>query len=139
MDIILIGAGGHAFSCIDVIESDGRFRIAGLVGTDKELHQRVCGHEVIATDKDLHRLASEYRYALVTVGQVKSSESRRRLFEDARAAGFELPVIVSPHAHVSQHALIGDGSIIMYGAMLNADARVGTNCIINSHAITDCP
>ncbi len=137
MDIILIGAGGHTSSCIDVIESDGRFRIAGLIGTDKELHQRVCGHEVIATDKDLHRLASEYRYALVTVGQIKSAESRRRLYEEARVAGFELPAIVSPHAHVSRHARIGDGSIIMYGAMLNADARVGANCIINSHALVE--
>jgi hypothetical protein len=73
MDIILIGAGGHAASCIDVIESDGRFRIAGLVGTAKELHQRFCGYEIIATDSDLQRLAREYRYALVTVGQIKSA------------------------------------------------------------------
>lgn len=137
MDIVLLGAGGHAASCIDVIESDGRFRIVGLVGMEKELHQRVCGHEVIATDNDLQALATEYRLALVTLGQIKSAESRRRLYERARAAGFELPVIVSPHAHVSPHARIGEGSIIMYGVMLNADARIGANCIINSHAIVE--
>jgi N,N'-diacetyllegionaminate synthase len=137
MDIILIGAGGHAASCIDVIESDGRFRIAGLVGTDKELHQRICGYEVIGTDSDLQALSVEYSRALVTVGQVKSAESRRRLYEQARAAGFELPVIVSPHAHVSSHARIGEGSIIMYGAMLNAGACIGANCIINSHALVE--
>lgn len=137
MDIVLLGAGGHATSCIDVIESDGRFRIVGLVGTDKDLHQRVCGYEVIATDDDLQALSAEYRHALVTVGQVKSAESRRRLYAKARAAGFELPVIVSPHAHVSPHARIGEGSIVMYGAMLNADAQVGVNCIINSHALVE--
>jgi sugar O-acyltransferase (sialic acid O-acetyltransferase NeuD family) len=137
MDIILIGAGGHAASCIDVIESDGRFRIAGLVGTAKELHQRFCGYEIIATDSDLQRLAREYRYALVTVGQIKSAESRRRHFNEAREVGFQLPVIVSPNAYVSQHARVGEGSIIMYGAMLNADARVGANCIINSHALVE--
>lgn len=42
-DIVLIGAGGHASSCIDVIEAEDRFRIAGLVGTDAELHQHLCG------------------------------------------------------------------------------------------------
>ena len=31
-EIILIGAGGHALSCIDVIETHGLYRIAGLVG-----------------------------------------------------------------------------------------------------------
>ena len=30
-DILLIGSGGHARACIDVIEQEGRFRIGGLV------------------------------------------------------------------------------------------------------------
>jgi len=29
--LLLIGGGGHYRSCIDVIEQDGRFRIAGIV------------------------------------------------------------------------------------------------------------
>lgn len=137
MDIILIGAGGHAASCIDVIESNGSFRIAGLVGMDEELHQRVCGYEVIATDRDLQALAAEYRYALIAAGQIKSAESRRRLYALAREAGFEMPAIVSPHAYVSAHASIGEGSIVMYGAMVNAEARIGVNCIINSDALIE--
>lgn len=136
-DIILIGAGGHATSCIDVIESEGRFRIAGLVGLKSELHQRLCGYEVIASDDALNELAKEFHCALITVGQIKSGESRFRLYQQACEAGFEMPVIVSPHARVSNHAAIGPGSIIMYGALVNANARVGSNCIINSHALVE--
>lgn len=136
-DIVLIGAGGHAASCIDVIESEGRFRIAGLVGMKSELHQRLCGYEVIATDEVLHDLAKEYRYALITVGQIKSCESRLRLYHQACQVGFEMPVIVSPYAHVSKHASVGPGSIIMYGALVNANAKVGNNCIINSLALVE--
>ena len=29
--IILIGGGGHALSCIDVIESEKKFKIVGIV------------------------------------------------------------------------------------------------------------
>lgn len=136
-DIVLIGAGGHAASCIDVIESEGRFRIAGLVGVASELHQRLCGYEVIATDEELRELAKEYQCALITVGQIKSGEGRIRLYQKACEAGFEMPVIVSPHARVSSHASVGAGSIIMYGALANANARVGSNCIINSHALIE--
>lgn len=136
-DIVLIGAGGHAASCIDVIESEGRFRIAGLVGMKSELHQRLCGYEVIATDDTLSELAKEYRCALITVGQVKSCESRLRLYHQACEAGFEVPVIVSPYARVSSYASVGPGSIIMYGAMVNANAKVGNNCIINSRALIE--
>lgn len=135
--ILLIGAGGHAMSCIDVIESEGRFEIAGLVGTETELGRKVAGYEVIATDKDLAGLASKVRHALVTVGQLKTSELRIRLYRDAHAAGFELPTIVSPYAHVSSHAKVGDGSIVMFGAMVNAGASVGANCIVNSRALIE--
>jgi hypothetical protein len=36
--VILIGAGGHAHACIDVIEQQGHYHIAGLVGIQKEMH-----------------------------------------------------------------------------------------------------
>ena len=136
-DIVLIGAGGHAASCIDVIETGGDFRIAGIVGMDGELNRRMCGYEVIATDKDLSKLASEYRYALITVGQIKSPENRIRLYRQARRAGFEFPCIGSAHAHISKHAHVGAGSIVMHGAVVNANARVGENCIINSRALIE--
>ena len=35
-EIILVGAGGHARSCIDVIELSGQYKIAGLVEKDKK-------------------------------------------------------------------------------------------------------
>ncbi len=136
-DIVLIGAGGHTASCIDVIESGGDFRIAGIVGMDEELNRRVCGYEVIATDRDLSKLAAEYRYALITVGQIKSAENRIRLYRQAREAGFEFPYIGSAHAHISKHAHIGAGSIVMHGAVVNANARVGENCIINSRVLIE--
>jgi sugar O-acyltransferase (sialic acid O-acetyltransferase NeuD family) len=136
-DIVLIGAGGHAASCIDVIEAQGGFRIVGLVGLEHELHQRYCGHEVIATDKDLRRLASEYGNALITVGQIQSPFTRISLFQKAREAGFSLPAVVSPCAHVSRHAQVGGGSIVMHGVVINANARIGGNCIINTRAVIE--
>lgn len=136
-EIVLIGAGGHAASCIDVIEAEGRFRIVGLVGTDADLHQRVCGHEVIATDTELRGLATQIRYALITVGHIKTAQRRIRLYEAALEAGFELPVVVSPHARVSPRAQVGAGTVVMFGALVNANARVGANCIINSRALVE--
>jgi N,N'-diacetyllegionaminate synthase len=136
-EIILIGAGGHAVSCIDVIESDGRFRIAGLVGLEEDLGQRICGYEVIASDNDLGKLASNYEYAIVTIGQIKSPKNRIYLYNLACSASFILPTIVSPEAYVSKYASIGAGTIVMHGATVNAKAILGENCIINSHSIIE--
>ncbi len=132
--LILIGAGGHAKSCIDVIEQHGQYEIAGLVGIEEELHTQQLGYTVIATDNELPEVAKEYQYAFITVGQIKSPDNRRRLYTQAARLGFQLPMIISPTAHVSRHATIGAGTIVMHGAIVNASARVGNNCIINTGA-----
>ena len=51
--ILLIGAGGHCRSCIDVIEQEGRWDIAGLVGQKDDIGASVLGYKVIASDADL--------------------------------------------------------------------------------------
>ncbi|WP_370653875.1 acetyltransferase [Undibacterium sp.] len=135
--LILIGAGGHARSCIDVIEQHGQYQIAGLVGLPEQRHTRQLGYIVIATDDGLDELVRSYPYALITIGQMQSSERRLRLYQQATQCGFQLPVIIAPTAHVSRHASIGAGSIVMHGAIVNAGARVGNNCIINSRALVE--
>lgn len=136
-NIILIGAGGHAHACIDVIEQYDQFRIAGIVGTSGEMHTRHLGYSVIATDADLPQLSKEYEYAFITVGQIMTPEIRIRLYQLGTEIGFKFPAIVAPTAHVSRHATIGDGTIVMHGAIVNAGARVGNNCIINTRALLE--
>ena len=135
--LILIGAGGHAHACIDVIEQHDQYRIAGLVGMPEEIHARHFGYSVIATDKDLPQLAKEYQYAFITVGQIQSPDSRIRLYRQATELGFQLPVIIAPTAHVSRHVTIGAGTIVMHGAIVNVGASVGINCIINTCSLLE--
>lgn len=135
--ILLIGGGGHCHSVIDVIEQEGRYQIAGIVDTAENLGKSVLGYPVIATDDQLLELYGKYQNAIVTVGQIKSSELRVRLFQQLKHIGFQLPVIVSPLAYVSKHAQIGDGTVVMHHALVNANARVGSNCIINSKALIE--
>ena len=135
--IILIGAGGHACACIDVIEQQGQFVIAGLVGRQNEVGLKHLGYSVIAADDDLVNLAKIYQYAFIAVGQIQSPDARIRLYQQAVQLGFQLPTVISPSAYVSCHALIGAGTIVMHGAIVNAGAKVGNNCIINTRALIE--
>ncbi|MBU2429838.1 MAG: acetyltransferase, partial [Proteobacteria bacterium] len=74
--IILIGAGGHAKACIDIIERDERFGIVGLVDKRESIVDNILGYKVIGTDDDLENLHLKYVYAFVTVGQIKTPEIR---------------------------------------------------------------
>lgn len=135
--LILIGAGGHARACIDVVDLQGDFAIAGLVGRRDELNTRHLGYEVVATDDELPALAHAYGYALVAVGQIRSPDTRIRLYQRVRELDWRLAVVVSPTAYVSKSAELGPGTIVMHGAVINAGAKVGSNSIVNSRALIE--
>lgn len=135
--ILLLGAGGHARSCIDVIEQEGRYTVGGLVGLPQEVGSHVLGYPVLGTDGDMPDLLPRFPRVLIAVGQIKSPEARMKLHTLLEAGGCSLPVIVSPRAYVSAHAKVGAGTIVMHGAVLNAGASIGRNCIINSRALVE--
>ena len=136
-EIILIGAGGHARSCIDVIELSGLFEIAGLVEKSKLNNQENLGYPIIGTDDDLQDLRQKYSHSLITVGQIKSPETRMRLYQLLKGMGYTLPIIISPRAYLSKHSQIGEGTIVMHDVMVNANARIGKNCIINNKVLIE--
>jgi len=135
--ILLIGAGGHARSCIDVLEEENQFEIAGLIEKGERISNNSLGYSVIGTDDDLKVLRKHYKNAIITVGQIKSPKIRIKLYQLLKELDFTLPVIVSPHAYVSKHAQIGEGSIIMHGVIINANAIIGNNCIINNKSLIE--
>jgi len=136
-EIILIGGGGHCKSVIDIIEQENKFTIAGIIDQPELLESKVFKYKVIGTDSDLHHLAQKYKYALITVGQIKSPDLRIKLFEVAQKNGFILPSIISPRAYVSKYASIDEGSVIMHDALINANTKIGKNCIINTKALIE--
>lgn len=134
--LILIGGGGHCVACIDVIEQEDKFEIAGIV--DKNAGSgMLLGYPILGSDDDLRELRSSYDYALITIGQIKSPSTRIRLFEYTKSLGFVIPMIISPRAYVSEHASIGEGTIIMHDALVNSRATIGCNCIINTKALVE--
>jgi len=135
--ILLIGAGGHARSCIDVLEKENQFEIAGLIEKGESISNESLGYPIIGTDDDLQVLRQQYKNALITVGQIKTPKVRIKLFQLLKKLDFTLPVILSPKSYVSKHAQIGEGTIIKHGAIVNANAKIGKNCIINNRTLIE--
>jgi sugar O-acyltransferase (sialic acid O-acetyltransferase NeuD family) len=135
-NLILIGGGGHCASCIDVVEQENKFTIAGIVDKDNST-KNLLGYPLLGCDDDLEKIRASFDYALITIGQIKSSAIRIRLFELTKSLGFILPAIISSRAYVSRHASVGEGTIVMHDALINARASVGNNCIINSKALIE--
>jgi len=135
--IILVGGGGHCISCIDVIEAENIYNIAGIIDIEKNVGKFILGYKIIGTDDMLIDLSKKYNNFLLTIGQIKTPEIRMKIFDKLTQLNVNLPVIKSPNSYISKHTQIGEGTIVMHGAKINADTRIGKNCIINTGAIIE--
>ena len=136
--LIIIGAGGHAKSCIDVIECEKKYKILGLV--DKNKIKKLGAYKILANDSSLDKIKILSKNAFIGIGQIKSANLRKKMFLKLKKIGFNLPVIKSPHSYISKNSSIGEGTIIMHGAYIGPNVKIGKNCIINnySHLEHDC-
>ena len=136
-EILLIGGGGHCRSVIDVIEQENKYKIAGIIDKKELIGQNILGYKIIACDDDLEYLFKIYKNALVTVGQIKSPKLRVKLFDILKTIGYNLPVIISPLAYVSNRSFIDEGTIVMHHALINTNVKIHKNCIINTKALIE--
>lgn len=131
-EIVLVGGGGHCRACIDVIEQENKFKIAGIVDVKERVGEKVLGYKIIAGDHELTKLTKSFGYFLITIGQIKSVDKRVEKFTLLKRYSASFPTIASPLAYVSKHAAIDEGSIILHGAIIGPGVRIGKNCIINT-------
>ncbi|EOX9826024.1 acetyltransferase [Campylobacter jejuni] len=134
-EILIIGSGGHARSCVDVIELEGKFTIAGFI--DNNMQIKATKYPLLGNDDDLKVLSKKYKNACIGVGQILTPEIRINIYDVLKTIGFKLPSIISPLSYVSKNAFIDEASIVMHHALVNTNAKVGKACIINSKALIE--
>ena len=130
-NLVLIGGGGHCISVIDIIEHENKFNILGILDSNTR-ENNILGYKILGGDNLIPKLVNENTYFLITVGQIKSFSIRKKIAKILIENNAKLATLISTLAYVSKHATIGEGSIIMNGAVVNAMSTIGKNCIINT-------
>ena len=135
--LILIGGGGHCASCIDVVEQEAKYRIAGIVEKDEIKSEKLLGYSYIGTDKMLDSLINKFKFAIITIGQIKNYTIREKMFCRLKELGANIPTIKSPYSYISKHSTFDEGTIILHDVIVNANVNIGKNCIINSKSLIE--
>ena len=129
-NLILVGGGGHCKSVIEVAESAG-YTILGIVDRPEELGKLVLDYKVIGVDDDIPQYVEKAEF-VITVGFIKNTARRIKLYNKVKEAGGKLATIVASTAHVSKYATLGEGTVVMHPAFVNAGAQIGNNVILNA-------
>ncbi|MDR1796632.1 MAG: acetyltransferase, partial [Clostridiales Family XIII bacterium] len=137
--IYIIGAGGFGREVADTIhEINARapeFRLEGFIDDDEARWGEVQNGIPIAGGIDWligqARGGAEPLYAVVTV----ADPGVRKKIVGRLEGHVQWANIISPLAHVTASAEMGEGNIMQHFSSLNSNARLGSHCIMNCNAI----
>ena len=78
-NIILIGAGGHAKSCIEIFHNLKDYRISYVL--DEKLEGKFLGYrKLIYNKKNLINIYKKIKNAFICFGQIKNLTTRKKIF-----------------------------------------------------------
>ena len=134
-NIILVGGGGHAKACLDIILSTNQYKILGYIDQNELLDTKF-GVTYLGKDEVISNYTGLSKF-LITIGQIKSPETRISMFQKLKTAGAKLATVISPYAIISNFSTIGEGTIVMHGVILQSNSTIGINCIINDNVLIE--
>lgn len=130
MGIYVFGAGGHAKVVLSTLLAAG-CAVEGLFDDDPcKLGTQVLGVRVLGTISEAQRMAPAS--GVLAVG---SNQARRDLA--ARLPGWEWIPVVHPHAYVDRSAVVGPGTVVFAGAVVQPEAKLGPHVIVNTGTNVD--
>lgn len=133
MSVLVVGAGGHARVCLEILEGSG-WAVSGCLSSDASAIAGL-GAQVLGLESELEaRVSAGARDVFVAVGD---NAARTEIGRRVLGAGGRLVTAVSPHAVVSSTAVLGAGSVVMPGAVINAGSVLGMLVIVNTNATVD--
>ncbi len=139
--IVVYGGGGHAKALIDLIRKLGMFNIVGILDDGLAAENQVMGVPVLGGAELLETLKERgLERAVNAVGGIGDMQSRVRVFERLRQAGFACPALVHPTAFVEESAQLAEGVQVFPHAYIGSDVEIGFGVIVNTAAVVshDC-
>ncbi len=135
-EVCIIGNGGHCRAILDVIASIKSYSIT-FGGSIKVT--RIIEDSRSLSKEDWDKLANEYQFFIIGVGQIKDPGPRIEISNEILLRGGKLVTLKAPEGdtYVSKTAALDEGTVIMHGVVVNTNARIGRNCIINTGAIIE--
>ncbi len=129
--LVLIGAGGHGKVVADAARGGGWSEIVFLDRSYPERRENGVW-PIVGSMTEISGLRAAGAALFLSIGD---NTTRARLWTELGMT--ESPTLIDPDAHVSAHARLGLGTLVVRGAAVNADVHVGRGVIINTGATVD--
>ena len=121
--ICLYGAGGHAKVILNILKSNG-ITVSEIFDDDFTVESLM---EIPVTHSEIH-------FPLII--SIGNNRIRKTIAEKINADLFS-PFLCDKSAIISDCASIGNGTVVMQGAIIQSSVKIGKHCIVNTGASVD--
>lgn len=137
-NIIIFGASGHGSVVLDCLKKEGEYTFIGYIDSFQKKGSQHNGYPILGSEYDLPYLIEKHRIfgGIVAIGD----NWTRKIIVDRLlkiAPNFKFISAIHPDSSVGMNVSIGKGTIIMPGAIINANSIIGDFCIVNTNASLD--
>ncbi len=130
--VVIFGSGGHGKVVLDIL-LESKVKVLGFLDDDKaKAGQKVCGYKILG--------GWEYikgkKNIAVALG-IGNNLVREKIFEKAKAAKVKVVCAIHPKSVVSSFVEMGEGVVIMAGAVVNPGVALEDGVVVNTSASVD--
>ena len=101
--IILLGAGGHAKACIDVIKSEKKYEIYGIINKkiEKKLDNFFDEYKILGDDSVLKNISKITNNVHLAIGMITNFNLRINIYKKILSNDLKVTKIISPLSYIS--------------------------------------
>ena len=128
--ILVIGNSNYTKVVINLIEDEGEFEIFGVIDCFN-IGNKFLNYDVVGTKKDIPRLLDENDiYGGVLA--IDNNWMRKEIYKRVQSicGEFNFITIIHPSAIIGKNVIIGRGSLVMAGVVINSDSQIGEFCLL---------
>ncbi|PFA18425.1 acetyltransferase [Bacillus cereus] len=130
--LLIIGASGHGKVVADIALKINKWQSIAFLD-DSESVKSSMSIEVIGKSADAFNYVDDYDF-FVGIG---NNSIRERIQSKLESEGASLPTLIHPSAVIGEQVELGEGTVVMAGAVINCCTTIGKGCIINTGSTID--
>ncbi|MDG4715425.1 MULTISPECIES: acetyltransferase [Winogradskyella] len=134
-NILIYGASGHAKMIVDIILKNNDYNLVGFIDSYKPLNSKVYGHKIIGNLSSLSHVIKEFNIEGIVIG-IGDNDLRLNIYRSIKkiAPKIDFVPIIHPSAILAEDILVPEGAVLMAGSIVNANAKIGKFCLLNTKA-----
>ncbi len=136
--VIIVGASGHAKVVKDIFEKQHKYQILGFIDAKKNTGETFLNYPVLGSEELLPQLIYDHpnTHIFIAIGDnfIRSQVAERIL---QMIPKIKFATAIHPSAQIASDVVIGEGTAIMAGVIINPFTTIGKFVILNTRCSVD--